>query len=98
MESKATVIWRTKAEKSLQNIYNFIANDSVANAGNYIDRMISFGHSLADFPDKYPTCRQNKFAKRNLRCAAFHHTYIFVYKGVKSELIIYNVIHGKRLK
>lgn len=99
MESKAIgIIWKPRAEKSLQSIYHFIAGDSVANAGNYIDSMISFGDSLAIFPDKYPLCRFPKFAKRNLRCAVFESTYIFTCKVVKHKLIIYNIIHGKRMK
>ncbi len=98
MESKVSIIWKPRSEKSLQSIYNFIAEDSTANAGNYIDRMVTFGDSLLAFSGKYPVCRQKKFAKRNLHCAVFESTYIFIYKVVKRELIIYNVIHGKRLK
>lgn len=67
-------------------------------AEQYVLSMMDFAHSLTLFPGKYPLCRFPKFAKRYLRCAVFDHTYVFIYKVVKHQLIIYNVIHGKRLK
>ncbi|OFX45839.1 MAG: hypothetical protein A2046_09175 [Bacteroidetes bacterium GWA2_30_7] len=95
---KTVVIWKTKAEKSLQGIYDFIANDSILYAEKFVNKLIDFGHNLNLFPDKYPICRQQKFLKRSYHCAVFENNYLFVYKVVRKQLIIYNIIHCKRLR
>ena len=95
---KNVVIWKPKAEKSLQKIYDFIAIDSVFQAEKFTNMLIDFGHGLNIFPDKYPICRQHKFAKRSYHCAVFEDDYIFVYKLAGKQLVIYNIIHCKRLK
>jgi toxin ParE1/3/4 len=93
------VIIKPKAEKSIASIGAYISEEGYPEtAEDYLDRMKEFVKSLVSFPDKYPICRQNKFAKRNLHCAVFESTYTFIYKVVKSQLIIYIVIHGKRLR
>ncbi len=97
-EEKVTVFWRPKAQVALQSTYDFIADNSVKNANEFIDRMLDFGDSLATFPNKYAVCRFLRFARYNLRCASFERNYIFVYKLVKNELLIYTIAHTKRLK
>jgi len=97
-EEKIRVKWSKRANNSLQSIYNFISQDSIENADRLIDRMVDFGYSLNDFPNKYPLCRFQRFIKHNLRCVVFEHNYIFAYKIVKSELLIYTIAHTKRLK
>src|SRR5438105_786552 len=59
----------------------------------FIGRMEKFSKTLTDFPDKYPICRNLKFAKRNYHCAVFENNYMFLYKTDGKRLIIYNVIH-----
>ncbi len=61
-------------------------------------RLIQFGFSLNAFPDKYPLCRFERYIKGHYRCAVFESNHVFVYKLVKNQLRIYNIIHTKRLK
>ena len=96
-EKEITVTWKKRAKNSLQKIYDFIAVDSPEKADKFIDKVIDFGDSLKIFPEKYPVCRRKSYAKRKYRCVTFDNTYVFVYKVVKKQLVIYNVIHGKRL-
>lgn len=99
MASKTQVVFRERAKLSIHGITFYIEQQGYpATAEKFTKKLLQFGLSLAHFPDKYPICRQNKFAKRNLHCAIFDNTYIFVYKIVKDKLFIYNIIHGKRLK
>jgi len=67
-------------------------------AVSFAARMIEFGFTLASFPEKYPLCRFQRFSKRNYRCAVFQSNYVFVYKQVKNQLRIYNIVQTKRLK
>lgn len=97
-EEEIKVKWSKRANNSLQSIYDFISDDSIVNADKLLDRMVDFGYALNDFPNKYPLCRFKRFIKQNLRCAVFEHNYIFAYKVVKNELLIYTIAHTKRLK
>ena len=99
MAEKKQVIFRKKAKQSIEEVSLYVEqNGYPETAEQYAQRMIDFGYSLTIFPNKYPICRFEKFAKRTLHCAAFDKTYIFVYKTVRNQLVIYNIIHGKRLK
>lgn len=91
--------WRKEAAQSIASIADYISEKGFSETSKqYAGRLYAFGESLLVFPGKYPICRFQKLAMRNLRCAVFEHNYIFIYKIVKHILIIYNVIHGKRLK
>ncbi len=100
MEQKeiVTVIFKKRAANSIAKLAFYITEKGYPETSQkYRKRLYQFGHSLALFPDKYPVCKHKVYAKRKYRCVAFEKTYVFVYKLVKNKLIIYNVIHGKRL-
>ena len=93
------IIFKPKAIKSITAISKYIAEKGYPeNSKKFAAKLYDFGYSLAVFPNKYPICRFQNFAKRNLHCAVFEGNYIFTYKVVNDKLIIYNVIHSKRLK
>ena len=95
---KITVIFKKIAANNIAKAAFYIAEKGYPEtAQKYRKRLYSFGRSLSDFPEKYPICRHQSYAKRKYRCATFDKTYIFVHKLVKNKLIIYNVIHSKRL-
>ena len=97
-ESKRVVIFRKRAEKSIFKTFLHISAQGYPDrAERFADRLYDFGYTLNDFPAKYPICRFQRFAKHHFHCATFSRSYVFVYKVVKHQLIIYNIIHGKRL-
>lgn len=99
MEQTEKVIFREEAAESIAYISYYIKERGFPeNAKNFSEKLYAFGKSLAIFPEKYPICRFPKFARRNMHCAVFHKNYIFVYKVVRSQLIIFNVVHGKTIK
>jgi plasmid stabilization system protein ParE len=65
------VRWRARARNSLQYLYDYISIDAPLNAGKYINRLIDFGDSLADFPSKFPLCRYEQFSENEFHCAVF---------------------------
>ena len=98
-KQKTQVAFSAKAEENIFQIKIYIyLKGYPETAESFADKLYDFGYTLNNFPDKYPICRFQKLAKRNLRCAVFDRTYILTYKVVKDKLIIYNVIHGKTLK
>lgn len=68
-----------------------------ANAIKFTNKLFDFGLSLFDFPEKYPIFRKKDWAKRNIRCATFRRDYIFIYRVLKDELTIYNVVHARTI-
>ena len=104
------VILRKKAQNSIAAITEYIDKQGYPDtAYKFSVRLEKFSETLAVFPDKYSICRHPQFAKHNYHCAVFEDNYIFVYKVVRqqprkirisplAQLVIYNVIHGRRLK
>ncbi len=94
--------------KKIDVFYHSTAKDSISNIGAYIemkgypetaekftDRLYTFGESLGIFPEKYPLCRFTQLIKHTMRCAIFEQNYVFIYKVIRSRLIIYNVVNTK---
>lgn len=95
-KTKLKVVFLPKAENSIFRIYCYIVKQgNPERAEKFYNALFEFGTSLADFPNAYSKCKQPQFGKRNMNCAVFHKNYIFVYKPVKTELVIYNIIHCK---
>jgi len=97
MESKKIgVIYAPTAKNSIRKIAAYIEDKGYPEtAEKFINKLYNFGNSLADYHFAYPVCKQPQFAKRNMHCAIFNENYIFVYKLVETQLIIYNIIHCK---
>jgi hypothetical protein len=94
--------------KKIDVLYHFTAKDSISKIGAFIelkgypetaekftDRLYAFGESLGIFPEKYPLCRFLKLIKHKMHCAVFEQNYVFIYKVIRSRLIIYNVVNAK---
>ena len=57
-EKQYSVFWSHFAEKNLNDIYNYIKNDSPENAVNVVSEIIELSKSLAHFPFKFEECRE----------------------------------------
>jgi len=91
---KVSVILKPKAEQSIVDISIFIAGKGYPETAlKFKDSLYEFAGSLSVFSHKYPICRHPSFARRNLHCAVFHKNYIFVYKMIKTNIVIYTIIN-----
>jgi plasmid stabilization system protein ParE len=101
MEEKAglpPVIFLPKAKRVIRAVaFRILEQGYPDRATKYSERMVQFGLSLAILPYKYPLCRFPILMDNGLRCAVFEKTYIFVFRMDAERLIIYNVVHVKRL-
>lgn len=96
-KEKPEVVFSPKASDSIDKLVIYIEqNGFPITADKFADKIYKFGYSLSVFPNKYPICRFPKLAKRNYRCAVFESNYIFIYKVIRKQLVVFNVIHGKR--
>lgn len=97
--AKPEIIFTSKASNSIEEIAIYIALKGYPETAlKFKDLLYEFAFSLTNFPEKYPLCKRKSFKRQNLKCVAFKKNYIFVYKLIGAELVIYNVIHSKRLK
>ncbi len=88
------IIYKKSAAISISKIAHYIERKGYPiTANRFTSKLYQFGNSLADFPKKYPICRKEVWAKHNLRCAVYNKNYIFLYKLINYELVIFNVVH-----
>ncbi|MCD4790236.1 MAG: type II toxin-antitoxin system RelE/ParE family toxin [Bacteroidales bacterium] len=98
MAQRIEVIFRRSASEDIANISYYITTKGYPeNAKRFVDKLHKFGESLGIFPEKYTICRHKQFARKNFHCAVFDKNYVFVYKIETARIVIYNVIHTKRL-
>ncbi len=91
--------WTKKAESSIIKITDYISEQGYPErAKKFYFKLEDFGYSLGIFPEKYAICRHSYYARRKYRCAVFKKNYVFIYKVVKKQVVIYNVIHSMRLR
>jgi hypothetical protein len=91
---KIKVIFKEVARISIREASQYIEMKGYPETAlNFAERLYQFGYSLAAFPNKFPVCRHEKFAKRHLHCSVFEHIYVFVYKTVRTNIVIYNIVH-----
>lgn len=97
-KEKPEVVFTPKASADIARISIYIEEQGYPyTAEKLVERMYDFGNSLSVFPNKYPLCRNKKFAKHGYHCAVFEKKYIFLYKVIGKQLIVFNVVHGRRI-
>jgi plasmid stabilization system protein ParE len=92
------VVWKERAKRSLQNIFLYIYKKSPDNAIKFNDKLIGFGESLGELPDKYQIAPQKPYKKRKFRRAVYKSNYVFFYKVINDSVVIFNIVHAKRLR
>ena len=71
-----TVIWSSNSILSLQDIYNFIAFNSVQDADFVLDTLFELGDSLNLFPEKFPV--DPVFNKEDIRfCPKWNYRIVY---------------------
>jgi toxin ParE1/3/4 len=86
------VLRRPKAEQDLSDIYDWIADDSTANADAYIERLVAAIRLLADMP-RMGSCRLSRFPTVRSFSVGSH---LIFYQPVEDGIEVVRVIHGAR--
>lgn len=81
-----------RAIEDLTEIWSFIADDSVANADVFIDRLYETIQVLGDQPG---SGRHREELGRGIRSFPFGH-YVIFYRAIDSYIEIVRVLHGAR--
>jgi plasmid stabilization system protein ParE len=85
------VIWTVTAYKDLQNIVDYIANDSKYYALTFYDDVMDKANTLNEFPHRGRIVPE--MDDPNVR-EVFIHRYRLIYRIMDSNIIITTIIHG----
>ena len=92
MNKARKIIWSYKSKESLNNIYEYIKNDSLQNAKKVKRRIVEIVSDLLIFPEKYS--REPFLDKTigNFRFAVIW-SYKIIYEITDNEIIILDIFH-----
>ncbi len=84
------------AQKDLEHIYFYIAEDSVNNAKNFILELENRIYSLDTMPERFALIPENIFFNTSYR-HLIHKKYRVIYKITSQCVYILRIIHGAKL-
>jgi plasmid stabilization system protein ParE len=84
------------AQKDLEQIFFYIADDSINNAKNFIIELEVKIYSLDTMPERFALIPENIFFGTNYRQIA-HKNYRVIYKISGNSVFIMRVVHGAKL-
>ena len=82
------VRWTLEALNDLDEIEAFIAQDDIGRAVDFISKLIDFGDSLGNFPDK--GTRAKWISDTSIR-EFYYEDYTFIYEITHEEVVIHEV-------
>lgn len=88
------IFWTEKAEKQLDQIFEYIATDSSLYAQRTVGQIIKEAESISLHPRKGR--RVPEYERDDIR-EVFHHPYRIIYLMKDDKIEILSVIHGARL-
>ncbi len=94
-KKKLPIRWDRLAKKNLDNIYEYIAQDSVVAARKVKKELINLAHSLKDFPEKYPIETFLSDESGNYRSVS-KWSYKIIYEVTDEYIIIVDIFHTSR--
>ena len=84
------------AQKDLEQIYYYIAADSINNATNFVLELEKKIYSLDTFPERHPLIAENEFFATDYRHLIYK-KYRVIYRISEKAVFILRVIHGAML-
>lgn len=93
------VIVRPEAAKAITQLVKYVvAEIQMPETGmQYGRRMVAFANSLAHNWPAYKTCRYRIWESMGLKCAVFDKKYVFAFKVIGENVVIFYIKHGKLL-
>ena len=88
------IVWTEKAEKQLDQIFQYIASDSTLYAHRTVGQIIEQAENISPHPRKGR--KVPEYERDDIR-EVFHHPYRIIYLLKDNTIEILSVIHGARL-
>ena len=96
MGKKYQINLTQQAQNDLEQIFYYIADDSINNAGNFVLPLEKKIYSLEVFPDRNPFIPENEFFGTKYRHLIYK-KYRIVYRIVERSVFILRIFHGAKL-
>ncbi len=96
MIKKYQVNLTQQAQKDLEQIFYYIADDSIKNATNFIFQLEDKVYSLEDFPERNPFIPENEFFGTDYRHLIYK-KYRVVYRIVEKSVFVLRIFHSAKL-
>jgi len=96
VKKKYQVNLSQQAQNDLEQIFYYIADDSINNASNFILQLEKKVYSLELFPDRHPLIPENEFFGTDYR-HLIHKKYRIVYRIAERSVFILRIFHGAKL-
>lgn len=96
MKKKYQVNLSQQAQNDLEQIFYYIADDSIKNAANFILQLEKKVYSLELFPDRHPLIPENEFFGTDYRHLIYK-KYRIVYRIAERSVFILKIFHGAKL-
>jgi toxin ParE1/3/4 len=84
-----------QAQNDLEQIFYYIAADSINNAENFVVQLEKV-YSLEIFPDRHPLIPENEFFGTDYRHLIYK-KYRIVYRIVEKSVFVLRIFHGAKL-
>ena len=96
MAKKYQVNLTQQAQNDLEHIFDYIADDSIKNATNFVLQIEKKVYSLEDFPERNPYIPENEFFGTDYRHLTYK-KYRIVYRIIEKSVFILRIFHGAKL-
>jgi toxin ParE1/3/4 len=96
VKKKYQVNLSQQSQNDLEQIFYYIADDSIVNASNFIFQLEKKVYSLESFPDRHPLIPENEFFGTDYRHLIFK-KYRIVYRIAERSVFILRIFHGAKL-
>jgi hypothetical protein len=93
------LLFKQSAEKSLQELSDYLSEEikMPETADKYIDKMKLFAESITKTPNAHSICKYPPWQKRQFFCTVFDKKWVFAFKIVKNNVVVFYVKPGKLL-
>jgi len=96
VKKKYQVNLSQQSQNDLEQIFYYIADDSIDNASNFIFQLEKEVYSLESFPDRHPLIPENEFFGTDYRHLIYK-KYRIVYRIAGRSVFILRIFHGAKL-
>ncbi len=92
---KRTVRVLRRAQRDLQQIYDYVTREAPKRADSFIDGLVSAISSLEDLSEQGSVPRDEALRQRSYRYI-IHRQYLVFYKVLNKQVRVYRVLHARR--
>jgi hypothetical protein len=94
------LVFKPTAQEAIKLLAKYIADEILMpeTAMKYIDKLIVFANGIAITPAAHTFCKYPPWKIKKLQCATFDKKWVFAYKIVNKNVVVFYIVNSKLLK